>query len=167
MKKYLLIVVLLSLSVTMFAQQRGNRRFNADNSIKGRVLDFATKHPLEYANIVLIAKRRNIQAGGTITNSEGYFKLDKLRPGIYKAKISFIGYNSIELDSLFLRPGTNMDLGDILLKAKIVDTEEVIVEGNRSPITYEIDKKVINVSEQITSLSGTAVDVLENVPSVT
>ena len=32
---------------------------------------------------------------------------------------------------------------------------------------YRIDKKVINVSQQHTAISGTAVDVLENVPSVT
>jgi outer membrane cobalamin receptor len=34
-------------------------------------------------------------------------------------------------------------------------------------VEYQIDKKVINVAEQLTSISGTAVDVLEKVPSVT
>ncbi|MFC1800228.1 TonB-dependent receptor domain-containing protein, partial [Candidatus Eisenbacteria bacterium] len=34
-------------------------------------------------------------------------------------------------------------------------------------IIFEIDKKVINVGKQLTAASGTAVDVLENVPSVT
>jgi outer membrane receptor for ferrienterochelin and colicin len=33
-------------------------------------------------------------------------------------------------------------------------------------MSYEIDKKVVNVSGQLTTVSGTAVDVLENVPSV-
>jgi outer membrane cobalamin receptor len=42
----------------------------------------------------------------------------------------------------------------------------VVVDGSSPRIDYKIDKKVINVGKQITSISGTAVDVLENVPSV-
>ncbi len=42
----------------------------------------------------------------------------------------------------------------------------MVVEGKRSPISYELDKKVIDVSQMNTVISGTAADVLENVPSV-
>ena len=44
--------------------------------------------------------------------------------------------------------------------------ENIIVEGNRSPVTYEIDKKVINPDQMQTVISGSAADVLANVPSV-
>lgn len=36
----------------------------------------------------------------------------------------------------------------------------------RAAISYQIDKKVIDISQQHTAISGTAIDVLENVPSI-
>ncbi|MBZ0198839.1 MAG: TonB-dependent receptor, partial [Ignavibacteriaceae bacterium] len=42
-----------------------------------------------------------------------------------------------------------------------------VVEGVRSPVTYQIDKKVVDVSQMATVVSGNAADVLENIPSVT
>ncbi len=39
--------------------------------------------------------------------------------------------------------------------------------AERAAIEYQIDRKVINVSKQYTAASGSAVDVLENVPAVT
>ncbi len=41
-----------------------------------------------------------------------------------------------------------------------------MVEGERSPVTYHIDKKVVDVSQIQTAISGNVADVLENVPSV-
>jgi hypothetical protein len=40
------------------------------------------------------------------------------------------------------------------------------VVANRPQIEYKIDKKVITVDQNIVAAGGTAVDVLENTPSV-
>ncbi len=45
--------------------------------------------------------------------------------------------------------------------------EGVEVQGEATAMTYQIDKKVINVGQQATAISGSVVEVLENVPSVT
>ncbi len=44
--------------------------------------------------------------------------------------------------------------------------QNVVIEGKRSPITYDLDKKVVDVSQMHTAITGSAADVLENVPSV-
>jgi outer membrane cobalamin receptor len=49
----------------------------------------------------------------------------------------------------------------------LIAMEGVEVVEEKPALEFKIDKKVINVSKQYTALSGSAVDVLENVPSVT
>ncbi|MBK7104355.1 MAG: TonB-dependent receptor [Ignavibacteriae bacterium] len=162
MKKFsLLLLVFLNLHSLIFAQR------NLDNSITGKVLDKDAKVPLEYSNIILFSQRDSSQSNGTVTNAEGIFNITSIRPGEYYIKVSFIGYESSVIKDIKITPTTNLDLGEILIKAEGFNTEDVIVSGERSAISYQIDKKVINVSEQLTSISGNAVDVLENVPSVT
>ncbi len=57
-------------------------------------------------------------------------------------------------------------LGEIFIHPSAVLLENVVVQGDRSPVTYEIDKKVINPDQMQTVISGNAADVLSNVPSV-
>lgn len=162
-KKLVLSFTIMLLSSCLFAQ----RRFADNNSVEGKVIDAISKVPLEYSNVVLFAVRDSSQVTGTITNADGTFKLDNLRPGNFYLKVSFIGYKSTFIDSILLRRNTNLDVGEILIEPDSYNFEDVVVSDTRGAVTYEIDKKVINVSEQFTSVSGTAVDVLENVPSVT
>ena len=44
--------------------------------------------------------------------------------------------------------------------------KEVVVTGDKSMVQMNIDRKVFNVDKSLTSVGGTAVDVLKNVPSV-
>ncbi|MCB9218216.1 MAG: TonB-dependent receptor [Ignavibacteriales bacterium] len=146
-------------------QINGQGKFN--NSITAKVIDETTNVPLEFANVVLLNNSDSSQVAGTVTNSEGFFTLTSLKPGNYILKISFIGYDAISKNNISVKSESKLDLGEIKLFPKSFSTDDVIVSEDRAPISYEIDKKVINVSEQITALSGSAVDVLENVPSVT
>ena len=107
------------------------------------------------------------QVDGTITNSAGYFSLGIKRPGMFYIRFGFIGYKDSFIDTIRInRNNKYAALNEIYLEPQAYNLNEVVVQGESAPITYLIDKKVINVSQQITSLSGTAVNVLENVPSV-
>ena len=45
--------------------------------------------------------------------------------------------------------------------------DEVEIVADEMSVEYKIDRKIINVSQQLTAASGTAVDILENLPSIT
>lgn len=57
------------------------------------------------------------------------------------------------------------DLGKIMLKADQKQLQQVTVTAT-SRMQLDIDKKVFNVSQNIVSAGGTAVDIMKNVPSV-
>lgn len=161
MKKYIFVIV----SFAFVFKISGQKTFN--NSVSGYVIDESTNIPLEFSNVILLSNSDSLYSKGTVTDSKGYFKISSILPGDYKFRVSFIGHETFTQQNLKITPSSNINFGDIILQMATFSTDYVIVNEDRSPISYEIDKKVINVNEQITSLSGSAIDVLENVPSIT
>jgi outer membrane receptor protein involved in Fe transport len=49
----------------------------------------------------------------------------------------------------------------------VAQLNEVEIVAEELGVEYKIDRKVINVSQQLTAASGNAVDILENLPSIT
>lgn len=162
---WLLALYITFTSDSLKAQQS---QFPAGMALSGTIMDSVTQIPLEYATIILYSQEDNQQVSGTVTNKEGRFELTRLRPGQYIVKIDYIGYQSRSFRNVALAPPhPETDLGYILLQPAILESQGVEISAEKPTFEYKIDKKIINVSQQPTAISGTAVDVLENVPSVT
>ncbi len=162
-----LVLFLLMLSFAISQPPKGNRFAGMKGSIYGFVFDDEQKVPIQYANIILYSAQDSSQITGTITDKDGFFKLEKVPVGRYYVDVDFIGYYKKRIHKVVVSPrNREVNLKQIFLRPAVMSGETVTVEANRTPVTYQIDKKVIKVSQQATTLSGTAVDVLENVPSV-
>ncbi len=178
MNKYLLyrlvtrVLVILLLGIILIiertnAQPRRSGMAITNGRIYGYLINSNNQKPIEYANIVVFNMSTGDQVDGTISDQNGYFNFSGLRIGQYFLEIQFIGFKANVIDSLIIRPRQpDIDLGRINITPNVLQMEDVEVVGEKPEIEFQIDKKVINVSQQITSLSGTAVDVLENIPSV-
>ncbi|OGV85551.1 MAG: hypothetical protein A3J88_06950, partial [Melioribacter sp. RIFOXYB12_FULL_38_5] len=59
-----------------------------------------------------------------------------------------------------------VNLKEIKLQSDAVQLKESEVVGERSAVEFKIDKKVVNVSQNLAATGGTAVDVLQNQPSI-
>jgi outer membrane cobalamin receptor len=135
--------------------------------IKGVVKDQALEIPVEYATVSVYSMTDSTLIDGTITDAKGAFSLKKLKPGSYFIEVSFIGYNKAAVRNIPISKKRKViDLKTVSLRQSTEALDEVTVTTERIPVQYQIDKKVIPVSRQITAASGNAVDVLENVPSV-
>lgn len=157
-----LVIVLCTAS---YAQEKRNL---TTGTISGSVFDAYLDAPLEYANVVLYRATDSTQVTGTVTDMSGHFQMNRVRPGAYYIEIGFMGYETRRTETIRIATDRlGVDLGTMALSRTILSSEGVVVEGEPPPITYQIDKKVIHVSQQQTAISGTAVDLLENVPSVT
>ena len=166
----LLFVLILVTVNNVFSQER-RREFRPGmmgGTIKGRVIDEDLEIPIEYANIVVYSLRDSTQFTGTITDMEGVFILTKVRPGNFYMEVSFMGYHTRTIDKIEIRPDKGeIDLGTVKLKQAVIQMEGIDVVDEKPALEYKIDKKIVNVEKHYTAKSGTAVDVLENVPSVT
>ncbi len=191
MKKLIFALLLVFVSVITFSQPPGGMANRGGGQMPigrfyGKVVEAKSGKHLEYASIQLIQskmdtvtkKKKDIIIGGMITKANGQFSLDNVPAfGQLKLKITVIGYKTFEqLASFDLKMGGDMsamigaldkDLGNLKIEIdeKLLDNVNVTASTNPG-LRLGIDRKVFNVDKNIVSAGGTAVDVMNNVPSV-
>jgi outer membrane receptor protein involved in Fe transport len=162
--KKLIVVMIFSLFVTVNIHADG---IPDGGQVKGLVIDKKSKLPVEYATIALFNAIDSTLVTGTITDKNGNFKATKIAEGNYYIKVNFLGYEEMQYSNLVIDNSNRpLDLGKIFLETSSQILEEVVITNDRNPVEFQIDKKVVHVGEQMTAASFSAVEVLENVPSI-
>jgi outer membrane receptor protein involved in Fe transport len=137
-------------------------------NVEGKIYDEETKEPLEFVSIAIYSEHDQELITGTISEQNGSFSIKGLDEGEYYIEVSFIGYEKRIVDKITVQENrTNVNLGEIILPRAVAQLNEVEIVAEELGVEYKIDRKVINVSQQLTAASGNAVDILENLPSIT
>ncbi len=160
----LILVVLIHsiFSSPLVAQTKLN------TSISGKVFDKASNQPLEYATVSIISKQSGKIINGSVADAKGAFTISGLPFDTYKVNIDFIGYEQITLDNITLSSSKrSASLGSVFLNSSTHSLQSVEITGDKPIVESKIDKIVYNVSNDITSQGGAAIDVLKKVPQVT
>lgn len=163
-KSLILLILAFAYSFVLLAQprQQGGSTF----TVSGKIVDASTNEALEFATATAIKASDSSFISGTITNSKGEFELD-VRPGKILIKFDFIGYESKFSAPISINRETpTVNLGKIQLKVSELQLKEAVVESERSQMVLSLEKRTFNVENDLSSIGGSAVDVLENVPSV-
>lgn len=151
-KRIVNIMALLALSIGLYAAE-----------VTGKVIDYGTKQPIDFANVSVLKAGETTPVGGTITDADGAFKLE-LKDGPYTIVVSFMGYSEQKRDITVA--GKPVNMGRIQLKEDSRVLQDVEVVGQGSSMRFELDKKVFTVDQNIASAGASVTDVLENIPSV-
>jgi outer membrane receptor protein involved in Fe transport len=164
------IVILFSLySTTIFTQEQRQRQFSSDpiGIIRGKIVDDETKKPMEYVSVRIFRSRDSSLVNGGLTDNQGSFEIKNIPFGRYYAEIKFIGFKTKIVDSIFVTlRKSDVDLGTIHFQPEPIQTKEVEVTAQKDIVTYAIDRRIYDVSKDLSTVGGTALDVLGNVPSV-
>jgi outer membrane receptor protein involved in Fe transport len=81
--------------------------------------------------------------------------------------IRSVGYDLTTREQIRLTPTQKThDAGTIQLQPLEIGLAEVVVVGSRRQIVYRLDKRIIEASSNLMGSGGTAVDILENTPSI-
>lgn len=162
-KLFIVVIVIMPLFVLANTPNSPEK----EGVVKGKIYDEKSKNPVEYATVAVYRTDDDSVVTGTITNDDGEFKIKGLKPGTFYIIVSFLGYDDKRYDDVRIEYGRDIiDLGDINLGAASTSLSEVEVVSNRQTVEYHIDKKVVSVGKQMTSASMSAIEVLENVPSI-
>lgn len=133
--------------------------------ISGIITDASSGGILEFATVTLLAPSDSSLINGGVTDIEGRFELNA-SPGSYLLKAEFIGYQVNAMQNITVVSGQDLDIGSINLspEAQVIDAVEVRAE--KSTLQMALDKKVFNVGKDLASTSGSAAEILDNIPSV-
>jgi len=164
----LIFCVSIVTNITFAQSHTGNDDIPADGKIEGFVYEKESGKPIEFANIVIYNLKDSSLVTGGITDRNGYFNIDKIKYGKFYIEINFIGYGKHSIPQVTIKPDhKNINLGKIYLTINAEMLSEVSIEADMNQVDYKLDRKVINVNQDIMSSGATAVEALENVPSVT
>ena len=173
--RYLFVLSLLLFSATdALAQRPGGRGGRGgggqppSGALFGVVEDDLTQTPLPLATVSVWKAADSSLVTGAVTTPDGLFRAEGLPPGRYYVDVSLVGYQTERLNDVTLRPPGEMsrDLGTIRLGEGTVLIEGAEVTAEREKVEIKLDRTVYNTKEQAVTASGTASDVLQNVPSV-
>ncbi|MGD0339610.1 MAG: outer membrane beta-barrel family protein [Bacteroidota bacterium] len=153
------ILVLFSLNVVAQNHYMGR--------ITGTVLIESTKKPLEFVNVIVLSKSDSLLVTGAVTDNRGYYEIVNIPVGEYFIKYSLLGYEERQSKNFAVdTQQREMDFGKTYLKESAVLMGEVTVTTQKMILNTSIDRKVYNVQQDILSKTGSASDLLQNIPSV-
>lgn len=185
-----LMVIVAGAAMAQYPQAGGQPRAAGRNMnmghFYGKVIDGNTNKPIEAASVQLTKSvmdtvtklSKTTVVAAMLTDKKGEFSIDKLpvfsNYHLLISAISHAPYNDIVSFNLKMNGGDmsqmmnaiDKDLGNIKLLPEEKQLADVVVTANKNLLQMNIDRKVFNVDKSLTSVGGTAVDVMKNVPSV-
>lgn len=120
--------------------------------------------PVPFANAAVYSNLDSTLVGGAASDETGAFSIE-MKPGNYYVEVSFLSYQEKTIPNVNLI-NRSIDLGTITLEPDSRLLEAVEIEGERSQMELQLDKRVFNVGSDLNSSGGNAADILSNVPSV-
>jgi outer membrane receptor protein involved in Fe transport len=132
--------------------------------IKGVVIDSITNESVPFASVLLLNKNTKKIITGTKTDDAGNFLLQATEEAAY-LQLSYIGYENKLITNLTGKNGV-LNLGKIYMQKRSGTLKVVEVIAEKSTTEFELDKRVFNVGQDISSSGASALDVLNNVPAV-
>jgi len=165
--KYLLIIALLFQVNLSFSQPKGGDKSNGVKStfiIKGQVQEANSSAALSYATVAAFNAQTDKLITGTITDDNGRFNLQSPNKEVY-LEVTFLGYETKRVNDIaFTANQANVGIIKLGENAELMD--EVVVTGEKSTTEFKLDKRVFNVGKDLSSSGASALEVLDNVPSV-
>lgn len=159
MKRIAIIILFIILQFTVYAQRgRGSALI-----ISGSIVD-DQDNAIPFANAAVYDNLDSALIGGSVSDEDGVFSI-QMKPGNYFLKITFLSYEEKIVPNVNLI-NKDIALGSIVLSSNPRLLEEVTIQGEKSQMELQLDKRVFNVGTDLSSSGGSAADILNNVPSV-
>lgn len=135
-----------------------------DIKIIGSVIEESTQQPLEFVTVLIADNTTKKPIAGTTSLENGSFSMETNAIDFY-IEVSFMGFTTRTFENSNVLNGV-IDLEKVFLSENAQALDEVVVQGEVSQTVFKLDKRVFNVGKDLSSTGASALEVLNNVPSV-
>lgn len=132
-------------------------------AVSGRIVEGRLVQPVPFASVVAYQSGSEQFIGGTTTDMEGNFEL--VISETVDLSITFIGFDTLLVEGIE-NDLEWIDLGDLALVENTRTLNEVEIVADKSIMEFQLDKRVFNVGQDLSSTGMSALELLNNVPSV-
>ena len=135
-------------------------------NINGKVYFEKDRTPVAFASVALLQLPDSSMVTGNITLSDGAFKLDKVKPGSYYLRASFVGYKNNGRAVTVSEGHNDVSTDTIFLTEIATELNEVTVVGERLKGKEMVDRTSYAIPEVIAKTASTGYDLLKKIPQV-
>ena len=160
MKKLSVLILILTNAIFTYSQVKSV-------TLSGIITDRSSKANLSYVNVVLKLEQDSSFVTGAVTDAEGRYTLNSVKPGNYILETSFIGYRTRITPILVGKLSEFLDLGTIVLEENVTSLNEIVVIGTQDVVGESLDKKTFSVADNVNQSGGSLIQVMQNLPGVT
>jgi hypothetical protein len=152
-------MLLAFVGLTLFASAQEQR----DREITGNVQDAEFKEPVVQASVQLFRAKDSTFVGGTVTDLRGNFSVEAPTNGIYRIRISSIGFQPIQRE-VSVRRDQSQDLGTLLMSTDAVLLKETVVTGRAAQVIVKKDTLVYNPDAYRTPEGSPIEELIKKIP---
>jgi len=148
----------------VLSKKRATPSIKSGTTLTGAVYN-QDREPIQFANVLLtksVSSEERLR--GAVTDELGKFSINKIDPGEYNLRISFIGF--VSMDTVLVIDEST-DLGTIIMSDDLNTLSGISVTARRKLIRQEIDRLIVAVENSMLANRGTAMDVLASTPGIT
>ena len=153
MKKSILTMLLLLVSIASFAQER---------LVSGAIIDRDTKDPVEQVTVQLL-KTDSTYVTGAISNEKGLFHLNAPENGKYLLKITSVGYKPT-VKRVVIEQDKNLVLGNVVVGADAIMLKGAVVTAMAQKVTLKEDTFVYNSAAYRTPEGSVVEELVKRLP---
>ena len=157
-KRVLIVFILIGLCVMHAAAQEPRER-----TISGNVHDAELKEPMVQATVQLFWAKDSSFVGGTVTDLRGNFAVEAPSNGIFRVKISSIGFQPIQRE-VTIRRNQSVDMGQLMMATDAVLLKEAVVTGRAAQVVVKKDTLVYNPEAYRTPEGSPIEELIKRIP---
>ncbi len=118
------------------------------------------------ASVVLLTPADSSLVTGANTDFDGLFRIERVPFGRYLMRITVVGYPTRFSSVSVSQEAPEATMGAISMNPRATTLKAVEVVSQRELVQFELDKKVVNISQDIAAENGSVAEALQNAPSV-
>ncbi|PST84846.1 TonB-dependent receptor [Pedobacter yulinensis] len=142
-------------------------RAQKTNSVSGKVTDATDGTAVPGATVLIYAKASEQSLASALSDENGVFRLNGMEPGIYRLRVSYVGYAPFLLNDVALnKDEPEKRVGTIKMSPDQNNLAEVTVTAEKPTLEFGADMITYNVGNSVLAEGSTATDILKNVPMV-
>ncbi len=156
----LLLFISLLCCTAVAAQEKTAAQFTVNGFVKdekGKAIALATVSVYKTTDSVLIT--------ATATDDKGKFTVD-VSVGNYYLSVTFLSFQEKKISNVVV-VDKNINLGTIVLQETVKQMAEIVVTSDKKMMELRLDKRIYNVSQDVSNIGANASEILANIPSVT
>ncbi len=135
-------------------------------TVSGTIKNKLSKEAIAYVSIQLWKTADSSFVTGTVSNEDGLFSLDEVKPGDYFIETSFVGYSSLKTPLFVGTTSAFLNMGTLWMEENQQELGEAVIKGKQEEVNGKLDKKSFEVEENISQSGGSVLQALQNLPGV-